>query len=109
MADLGEHEVVAFLFREKFKARFGDHLSSERGASRSSSTSTRAHGRGPRHAQTHHTERLRGRRGGAPLGSPAQDGLQAGRGGRRLGDRHNLPKMATAVGYEDNDNEDLKM
>ena len=31
MAELGEHEVVAFFsFREKFKARFGDHLSEER-------------------------------------------------------------------------------
>ena len=31
IAELGEHEVVAFFsFREKFKARFGDHLSEER-------------------------------------------------------------------------------
>ena len=30
MAELGEHEAVAFKFREKFKARFGDHLSEAR-------------------------------------------------------------------------------
>ena len=30
MAELGEHEVVAFRFREKFKARFGGHLSEAR-------------------------------------------------------------------------------